>query len=344
MTQDNKITLKDELTEFLLYTTPDGEIKVEIFFHDENVWLTQKRMAELFGVGIPAISKHISNIFEDNELQEDSVISILETTAEDGKKYQTKYYNLDAILSVGYRVNSSQATQFRIWATQRLKEFIIKGFTMDDERLKNGQYFGKDYFEELLERVRSIRTSERRIYLKITDIFKECSIDYDKNSQITRDFYSAVQNKFHYAITGQTAAEIIYLKVDKEKSNMGLNTWKNSSKGRILKSDTNVAKNYLSEKEIKKLERTVFSYFDYIERQIEQRKDLTMEGLAESVNKFLSFNDFKILEGKGSISMKQAEEKAFSEYDEFNKTQKIDSDFEKDIKKTLGKFNSRNQI
>ena len=333
----NQITIKDELTEFLLYKTPNGDVKVEIFFHNENVWLTQKRMSELFGVGIPAISKHLANIFDEGELQENSVISILETTAQDGKKYQTNYYNLDAILSVGYRVNSSKATQFRIWATERLKEYIIKGFTMDDERLKNGKYFGKDYFKELLERVRSIRTSERRIYLQITDIFKECSIDYDPNSQITKDFYATVQNKFHYAITGQTAAEIVYNQTNKQKPFMGLMTWKNAPKGRILKSDTAVAKNYLSEQEIKKLERAISAYFDYIEHQIEDRKEFTMQKLSASVNKFLEFNNYKILDGKGHISSEKAEKKAFEEYDQFNKTQDIDSDFEKFSKDLLTK-------
>lgn len=252
MNQDNKITVRDELTEFLLYTTPNGEAKVEVFFQNENIWLTQKRMADLFGVDRSVITKHLKNIFESGELSEESVCAKIAHTAEDGKKYQTNYYNLDAILSVGYRVNSAQATQFRIWASKVLKEYMLKGFAMDDDRLKNGQYFGKDYFQELLERVRSIRTSERRIYLQITDIFKECSIDYDSNSQITKDFYATVQNKFHYAITGQTAAEIVYTKADKEKPFMGLTTWKNAPKGRIVKSDTTVAKNYLSEKEIKK--------------------------------------------------------------------------------------------
>ena len=248
-----KLTIKDELTEFLLYTTPNAEIKVETYLHDESLWLPQKRIAELFSVNVPAISKHLKNIFEDGELEEDAVVSILETTAEDGKNYKTKFYNLDAILSVGYRVNSSQATQFRIWATKILKEYIIKGFAMDDDRLKNGQYFGKDYFKELLERVRSIRASERRIYQQITDIFAECSMDYDKNSTITQEFYATVQNKFHYAITGKTAAEIVHDNAALSKPNMGLSTWKNAPNGRVLKSDTNIAKNYLSEKEIKKI-------------------------------------------------------------------------------------------
>ncbi len=332
----NKLTIKDELTEFLLYTTPNGKVKVEIFFHNENIWLTQKRMAELFGVNVPAISKHLKNIFESGELNENSVISILETTAADGKNYQTKYFNLDAIISIGYRINSAQATQFRIWATERLKEYLIKGFILDDERLKNGKYFGKDYFRELLERVRSIRASERRIYQQITDIFAECSMDYDPKSQITKDFYANVQNKFHYAITGKTAAEIIYENADSKKDFMGLKTWKSAPDGRIIKSDTNIAKNYLTEKEIKRLERTITGFFDYIENIIENRISFTMEEFANTVNKFLEFNEYKVLKNKGSISAKQAEKKAFIEYEEFNKTQKIISDFDKIIKNIKG--------
>ncbi len=330
-----KLSLKDELTEFLLYTTASSEVKVEIFMHNESVWLSQKRIAELFGVQRPAISKHLKNIFKSGELEEDAVSSILEHTAEDGKNYQTKYYNLDAILSVGYRVNSSQATQFRIWATKVLRDYIIKGFAMDDDRLKNGRHFGKDYFKELLERVRSIRTSERRIYQQITDIFAECSFDYDKNSQTTKDFYATVQNKFHFAITGKTAAEIVYENADIKKPNMGLTSWKNSPDGRVLKSDTTTAKNYLQEDEIKKLERTIGSYFDYIERIIENRQELSMKDVSESVNKFLEFNEFKVIKGKGSISHEQAKEKASKEYEEFNKIQKIESDFDKKMKKLL---------
>ena len=330
-----KLSLKDELTDFLLYTTPNSDIKVETYLHNETLWLPQKKIAELFGVQRPAITKHLKNIFECKELEEDSVSSILEHTAEDGKNYQTKYYNLDAILSVGYRVNSSKATQFRIWATKILKEYIIKGFAMDDDRLKNGQYFGKDYFKELLERVRSIRASERRIYQQITDIFAECSFDYDKNSSVTKDFYATVQNKFHFAITGKTAAEIIYENADIKKPNMGLTSWKNSPDGRVLKSDTTIAKNYLEEDEIKKLERTIGAYFDYIERIIENRQKLSMKDVSESVNKFLKFNEFKVLEGKGSISHIQAKEKALKEYEEFNKIQKIESDFDKEMKKLL---------
>ncbi|NOY96074.1 MAG: virulence RhuM family protein, partial [Chlorobi bacterium] len=325
--------MKDELTEFLLYTTPDGKVKVEIFFHDENIWLTQKRMAELFGVQRPAITKHLGNIFKENELNEDSVSSILEHTADDGKRYSTKYYNLDAIISVGYRVNSAQATQFRIWATERLKEYLIKGFILDDERLKNGKYFGKDYFQELLERVRSIRASERRIYQQITDIFAECSIDYDPKSQTTKNFYATVQNKFHFAITGQTAAEIIYKNANANKDFMGLKTWKSAPDGRVIKSDTNIAKNYLNEKEIKKLERTISGFFDYIENIIENRISFTMEEFAGSVNKFLEFNEYKVLDNAGRISKAKAEQKAFEEYDKFNKTQKIVSDFDKQVSK-----------
>lgn len=344
MKENNQlITTKDELTEFLLYTAPDGEIKVEAFLYDENIWLTQKKIAELFGKGRSTITEHLKNIFKEGELQENLVSRDFRHTTQHGAiegKTQTgsiRFYNLDAILSVGYRVNSSQATQFRIWASKILKEYIIKGFAMDDERLKNGRYFGKDYFQELLERVRSIRASERRIYLQITDIFTECSINYDKNSEITKDFFATVQNKFHFAITGKTAAEIVYEKVDAKKEKMGLLSWKSSPKGRILKSDTVIAKNYLEEAEIKKLERTISSYFDYIERMIEARTTFTMEKLAESINEFLQFNKFEILDGKGKISREKAEQKAFVEYDIFNKTQKIDSDFEKQIKKLKSK-------
>jgi len=338
-----KITIKDELTEFLLYTSPSGEIKVEAFLYNENIWLTQKRMAELFGKGRSTITEHLKNIFNEEELQENLVSREFRQTTQHGAiegKTQTgsiKFYNLDAILSVGYRVNSSQATQFRIWASKILKEYIIKGFAMDDNRLKNGQYFSKDYFQELLERVRSIRASERRIYLQITDIFAECSIDYNKNSEAAKNFFATMQNKFHFAITGKTAAEIVYKKVDAKKEKIGLLSWKNSPKGRILKSDTVIAKNYLEETEIKKLERTISSYFDYIERMIETRVTFTMKKLAESINEFLRFNKYEILDGKGKISHTKAENKACVEYDKFNKTQKIDSDFEKQIKKLKSK-------
>lgn len=325
--------MENEERKFILYTAPTGEIRVDVYLQEETVWLTQKAMAELFGVQRPAITKHLGNIFDSKELDENTVSSILEHTANDGKNYSTKYYNLDAIISVGYRVNSTKATQFRIWATNALKEYIIKGFVLDDNRLKQGQtIFGKDYFRELLQRVRSIRASERRIYQQVTDIFAECSIDYDKNSEFTHNFYAMVQNKFHFAITGKTAAEIIYKSADKNKDNMGLTTWKNAPDGRVLKQDVLIAKNYLQEKEIQQLERTVTGYFDYIEGLIERENTFTMEQLAESVNKFLNFNDYKIL-GKGKISKLQADKKAVTEYETFNKTQKIISDFDKEIRK-----------
>jgi hypothetical protein len=330
-----QLGIKDELTDFLLYTSPKGDVKVEVILNNETVWLAQKSIAQLFGVNVPAISKHLDNIYETGELNKEATVSILETVQTEGSrevKRNIEYFNLDAIISVGYRVNSAQATRFRIWATNTLKEYIIKGFIMDDERLKNGRYFGKDYFRELLERVRSIRASERRIYQQITDIFAECSIDYNPKSDITNMFYASVQNKFHFAINGQTAAEIIYKTADAEKEFMGLSTWKNAPEGRILKSDTTVAKNYLSEQEIKSLERTIGAFFDYIERIIETRNTFTMEQFALSVNKFLEFNEYKLLEGNGSITAKQVEEKAFGEYDKFNKTLKIESDFDKAVK------------
>lgn len=315
---------------FVLYTAPDGVVRLDVLLRDETVWLSQKFMALLFECSTDNISLHLKNIFEINELQENSVTEVFSATAADGKNYKTKHYNLDAIISVGYRVNSIKAVQFRIWATQTLKEYIIKGFVMNDERLKQGTTtFGKDYFRELLDRVRSIRTSERRIYQQITDIFAECSIDYDPKAEVTKKFYATVQNKFHFAITGNTAAEIIYKKANSQSPNMGLSTWKNSPEGRILKSDTEIAKKYLEEKEIKQLERTVSGYFDYIENLIERKNTFTMITLAESVNKFLSFNEYEVLEGLGKISHVQAVAKASGEYDTFNKTQKIISDFDK---------------
>ena len=331
------ITAADELTDFLLYSAPDGKTKIEVFLHDETVWLPQKKIAELFGVDRSVVTKHIKNIFEAAELKEDSVCAKIAHTAADGKKYETTFYNLDMIISVGYRVNSAKATRFRIWATERLREFIIKGFILDDDRLKNGRYFGKDYFRELLERVRSIRASERRIWQQITDIFAECSIDYDRDSDITRDFYATVQNKFHYAITGQTAAEIIYNTADATKPLMGLKTFKNAPDGRVLKSDTVIAKNYLTEDEIKRLERAIGAFFDYIERIIENRNAFTMAQFADSVNKFLSFNEYRVLSGNGSVSHETAVKKALSEYDVFNKTQKIESDFDRQIKRLFKK-------
>lgn len=317
---------------FLIY----DEAQVKAVLKDESIWLSQKGMAELFSVNVSAISKHLKNIFSEGELTQSATVSILEIVQIEGGrsiKRNVEFYNLDAIISVGYRINSTKATKFRIWATNVLKEFIKKGFVLDDERLKQGQnIFGKDYFTELLERVRSIRASERRIWQKITDIFAECAFDYDKNSELTKSFFTTIQNKFHYAITGQTAPEIIFSRADANIQNMGLMTWKNSPNGRILKSDTIIAKNYLNEKQIKQLERAVSGYFDYIEDLIEREIAFDMQSFIASVNEFLAFRKYDILEGKGSVSRKTAESKAFSEYDEFNKTQKINSDFDKFIK------------
>lgn len=336
--------------QFLIYNTPDEEVSINAVVKDETIWLTQKAMAELFDVQVPAISKHLKKIFEERELIEEVVISKMETTTLHGaiaNKTQTRettFYNLDAIISVGYRVNSRKATNFRIWATGILKEYMIKGFVMDDERLKQGKTaFGKDYFRELLERVRSIRASERRIWQQITDIFAECSIDYDRNAQITDSFYAMVQNKFHYAITGQTAAEIIYTKADRNAEHMGLTTWKNSPDGRVIKSDVSVAKNYLDEKQVRQLERTVTGYFDYIEDLIERENTFTMEEFSSSINEFLSFRKYDILRDKGKISSKDAKAKAEAEYVEFNKTQQITSDFDKEVKKMLEKGGGKDE-
>lgn len=330
--------------QFLLYTMPEADGKVQVVIKEETLWCTQKAMAQLFGVGVPAISKHLKNIFEEGELSREVVVSKMEITTQHGAiedKMQTHsvdFYHLDAIIAVGYRVSSLKATRFRQWATKILNEYIRKGFAMDDERLKQGTaVFGKDYFRELLERVRSIRASERRIWQQITDIYAECSTDYDRNSPTTKDFYAMIQNRFHYAITGQTAAEIIYTKADHTKKNMGLTTWKHAPDGRVLKSDVSIAKNYLQEKEIHQLERAVSSYFDYIENQIERHNVFNMEQFAASVNKFLTFNDYKILPDKGKISAAQAKKKAEEEYDIFNKTQRIDSDFDKEVRGMLEK-------
>lgn len=324
---------------FLMYHSDDGDISVNAVVKDETIWLTQKGMAELFDVEVPAVSKHLSNIFAEGELQPDATISKMEIVQQEGSRNVRRivdFYDLDAIISVGYRVNSRRATHFRIWATSVLKEYMIKGFALDDERLKQGNAaFGKDYFRELLERVRSIRASERRIWQQVTDIFAECSIDYDPNSPITQTFYAMVQNKFHYAITGQTAAEIVHSHADHTRENMGLTTWKNAPDGRILKTDVTIAKNYLDEKQIRQLERTVTGYFDYIEDLIERENTFTMEQFAASINKFLSFREYRILEGKGKVSKKAAKEKAEAEYDVFNKTQRITSDFDREVKKLL---------
>ena len=333
-------TMSNEI-QFLLYSLPDEEGKVQVVIKDETIWCTQKAMAQLFGVDKSGISRHISNIFKEGELQQNTTVAKIATVVNRGIRGEVEelvdFYNLDMIIAVGYRVSSPKATRFRQWSTKILNEYIKKGFVMDDERLKQGKaIFGKDYFRELLERVRSIRTSERRIWQQITDIYAECSIDYDKNAPTTREFYAMIQNRFHYAITGQTAAEIIYTKADHSKDHMGLTTWKNAPDGRVLKSDVTVAKNYLQEKEIRQLERAVSSYFDYIENQIERQNAFNMEQFAASVDKFLTFNDYKILPDKGRISAAQAKEKAESEYDIFNKTQHIDSDFDKQIRGMLG--------
>lgn len=324
---------------FLIYKSEDEDLSVNAYIKDETIWLTQKSMAELFGCSSDNISLHLKNIYDSGELEATATVEDFSVVQKEGNRQvarKTRFYNLDAIISVGYRVNSSRATNFRIWATKILKEYMIKGFVLDDDRLKQGEaVFGKDYFRELLERIRSIRASERRIWQQITDIFAECSIDYDKNSEITHDFYAMIQNKFHYAITGQTAAEIIDSHVDRKKPNMGLTTWKNSPNGRILKSDVTVAKNYLDENQIRRLERAITGFFDYIEDLIENEATFTMEDFAKSVNEFLNFRRFKILEGKGCISKKDADKKAITEYTEFNKTQTINSDFDKEVKKIL---------
>ncbi len=322
--------------DFLIYNSAEEEVSVNAVVHDETIWLTQKAMAELFGCSTDNIGLHLKNIFEAGELKRESVTEESSVTASDGKRYKTRFYNLDAIISVGYRVNSKRATNFRIWATKVLKEYMTKGFALDDERLKQGgDVFGKDYFRELLERIRSIRASERRIWQQITDIFAECSIDYDKDSQITKDFYAMVQNKFHYAIAGKTAAEIVYHGADHGKANMGLTTWKNAPSGRVLKSDVSVAKNYLDEKQIHKLERSVSSYFDYVEDLVEEENTFTMKEFSESIDAFLSFRKYQILKDKGSISSSQAKRKAEQEYDVFNRTQKIDSDFDKEVRRLM---------
>src|SRR3990167_3499239 len=341
-----ELTTKEESAEFLLYTSPNGEIKVDVFFHNENIWLTKKKMAELFDVEVNTINYHLKEIFKSSELAESSTIRKFRIVQKEGARdieRETDFYNLDAIISVGYRVNSTKATQFRIWATQKLREFILKGFVLDDERLKNGNYFGKDYFKELLERIRSIRASERRIYQQITDIFAECSIDYDPHSQTPKDFFATVQNKFHFAITGHTAAELIDERADRHQPHMGLTTWKQAPAGRILSADVTVAKNYLPEEQIKKLERTVTGFFDYIENLIENRQTFSMEEFAESVNKFLTFNEYRILDGKGRISKDSADKKALTEYKEFNKTQPIESDFDRVVKRLIKGESKRNK-
>jgi toxin-antitoxin system, toxin component, fic family len=322
---------------FRLYDLPNEEGKVQVLIKEETIWCTQKAMAQLFDVNLPAISKHLKNIFEEGELEVNATVSKMEIVQTEGKrniKRSIDFYNLDAIIAVGYRVSSAKATKFRQWATKILNEYIRKGFVMDDERLKQGEtIFGKDYFRELLERVRSIRASERRIWQQITDIYAECSTDYDRNAPTTKEFYAMIQNRFHYAITGHTAAEIIYTKADHTKEHMGLTTWKDAPEGRILKSDVSVAKNYLSEEEIRRLERAITGFFDYIEDLVERETTFTMADFSESVNAFLNFRRYQILQGKGSISSEQAKVKAHTEYQLFNPTQRIDSDFDKELRK-----------
>ena len=326
-------------TDIILYSSPEGHIRVEVLYGNETFWLPQKRMAELFGVEVPAISKHLKNIFESGELEEKRVISKMETTAADGKNYLTSFYNLDAIIAVGYRVNSFQATQFRIWATKVLREFIIKGFVLDDERLKQGSRFGKDYFDELLERIREIRASERRFYLKITDIYEQCSIDYSKDAEITQTFFKTVQNKLHWAITGHTAAELIAERADASKPNMGLKTWKNAPKGKVLKGDITVAKNYLDEKEIKDLERVVTMYLDYAENQASRQIPMKMTDWVSKLDAFLQFNEYDILKNAGKVSHEVAIKLAEKEYSKFRVVQDatFESDFEKEAMRIKGK-------
>ncbi|MCC7402620.1 MAG: virulence RhuM family protein [Chitinophagaceae bacterium] len=329
-------------SDIILYSSPEGNIKVEVMYSGETFWLTQKRLAELFGVEVPAVSKHLKNIFETGELQEDAVVSKMETTAADGKNYVTAFYNLDAIIAVGYRVNSRQATQFRIWATKTLREFIIKGFVLDDERLKQGKRFGKDYFDELLERIREIRASERRFYQKITDIYEQCSIDYNKDAEITQTFFKTVQNKLHWAITGKTAAQIIAERAKASEPNMGLQTWKNAPKGKILKTDVSIAKNYLIEKEIKELERVVTMYLDYAENQAARQIPMKMADWVQKIDAFLQFNEYKILKDAGKVSHEIAKKLAEKEYEKFRVVQDktFESDFDKQVKSLKRKTKS----
>ena len=325
-------------SEFLLYKSDNGDVKVDVFLKDETIWLTQKKMAELFDVSIPTINEHLRNIFKTNELEDKSAVRKFLTTASDGKNYNTKFYNLDAIIAVGYRVNSKRATQFRIWATSQLKEFIIKGYVMDIERLKNPHpEFGKDYFDEQLEKIRDIRSSERRFYQKITDIYSGCSVDYDKNAQETKDFFATVQNKLHFSITGNTAAEIVKLRADHEKQNMGLTNWKNSPKGKIRKEDTSIAKNYLNEKELKSLNRIVSMYLDYAELQAENKIAMTMKDWTKKLDAFLQFNEKDILQNSGKISAEIAKDFAEGEFEKFqvSEDRNYRSDFDEVVKDML---------
>lgn len=329
---------KNNSSDIILYSSPEGNIKVEVVYSGETFWLTQKRMAELFGVEVPAVSKHLANIFESGELVQEATVSILEIVQQEGNRNVTRkmeFYNLDAIIAVGYRVNSRQATQFRIWATKTLREFIIKGFVLDDERLKQGKRFGKDYFDELLERIREIRASERRFYQKITDIYEQCSIDYNKDAEITQTFFKTVQNKLHWAITGKTAAQIIAERAKASEPNMGLQTWKNAPKGKIMKTDVSIAKNYLIEKEIKELERVVTMYLDYAENQAARQIPMKMADWVQKIDAFLQFNEYKILKDAGKVSHEVAKKLAEKEYEKYRVVQdrNFESDFDKEVKK-----------
>jgi len=326
---------KNQNNNIIFYTTPAGNVKIDVVFNEETFWLNQKRMAELFGCSTDNISLHIKNIFKENELEPNSVTEEFSVTASDGKNYKTKFYNLDAIIAVGYRVNSHQATQFRIWATQTLREFIIKGFVLDDDRLKQGKHFGKDYFDELLERIREIRASERRFYLKITDIYEQCSVDYNKDSELTQKFFKTVQNKLHWAITGKTAAELIANRANATLPNMGLTTWKNAPQGKIIKSDIGTAKNYMQEKEIKELERIVTMYLDFAELQAERQVPMKMEDWVSRLDAFLQFNEYNVLTDAGKISHDLAIKLADTEFEKFRivQDQNYISDFEQEVKK-----------
>jgi hypothetical protein len=329
---------KNNSSDIILYSSPEGNVKVEVMYSGETFWLTQKRMAELFGVEVPAVSKHLANIFESGELVQEATVSILEIVQQEGSRNVTRkmeFYNLDAIIAVGYRVNSRQATQFRIWATKTLREFIIKGFVMDDERLKQGKRFGKDYFDELLERIREIRASERRFYQKITDIYEQCSIDYNKDADITQTFFKTVQNKLHWAITGKTAAQIISERAKSSEPNMGLQTWKNAPTGKIMKTDVSIAKNYLIEKEIKELERVVTMYLDYAENQAAREIPMKMADWVQKIDAFLQFNEYKILKDAGKVSHEIAKKLAEKEYEKYRIQQdrSFESDFDKEVKK-----------
>lgn len=331
------ILLNSSAKEVVLYQTDDGNVNVSVIYYDESFWLTQKAMAELFGVNVPAISKHLSNIFTEGELEKNSVISILETTAADGKKYNTQYYNLDAIIAVGYRVNSKKATKFRQWATSTLKEYMLKGFILNDDMLKNGPKFGKDYFDELLEKIKEIRASERRFYQKITDIYAQCSYDYDAKSETTRTFFKTVQNKLLFAITGHTAPEIIYERVDSAKSNMGMQTWKNAPDGKILKSDVTISKNYLSQKEISDLNDIVNMYLDYAENQAKRNKLMSMNDWVTKLDSFLQFNEYDLMKNLGVVSREVADSLAIKEFEKYRivQDQQYISDFDKAAQKYL---------